>query len=243
MRLGGKARRTRGNSRQRLTPELVPVRREEIAEGSSRPVYSIGAVARMLRVEVATLRSWEERYGVVVPIRGKGSQRIFSRDDVDRLSYVVRSMAEGATAAEAHRLLQDQMLLQKRSPAPGAEVAVMILLADRDPFASELAEFFLRTEGYDVTATCSVSEATAQLSQMTPALAIVDLITPGGLELCLSLATVEGMSVIAVSALNQRDEALDAGASAFIEKPLSQLLLVSTVRDLLGTSALLQREW
>jgi hypothetical protein len=41
-----------------------------------------------------------------------------------------------------------------------------------------------------------------------------------------------------VSALDLTGEALAAGASAFLSKPLEPLQLVSTVRDLLGESAL-----
>ena len=35
--------------------------------------YSIGAVARMVRVPPATLRTWEERYGLVEPVRSAGA--------------------------------------------------------------------------------------------------------------------------------------------------------------------------
>jgi DNA-binding NtrC family response regulator len=44
--------------------------------------------------------------------------------------------------------------------------------------------------------------------------------------------------VLAVSAIDSADEAMRLGASAFLRKPLESLTLVSTVRDLLGTSAL-----
>lgn len=47
------------------------------------------------------------------------------------------------------------------------------------------------------------------------------------------------MAVIAVSAVEARDAAIDAGADAFLLKPLEPLQLVSTVRDLLRSSALL----
>jgi CheY-like chemotaxis protein len=36
-----------------------------------------------------------------------------------------------------------------------------------------------------------------------------------------------------------RDAALEAGASAFLQKPLEPLQLVSVVKDLLGTSSFL----
>ena len=36
-------------------------------QGEGRGVYSIGAVARMLEIPVATIRNWEERYTTIVP--------------------------------------------------------------------------------------------------------------------------------------------------------------------------------
>jgi DNA-binding NtrC family response regulator len=44
--------------------------------------------------------------------------------------------------------------------------------------------------------------------------------------------------VLAVSAIDSADEAMRLGAAAFLRKPLEPLVLASTVRDLLGTSAL-----
>jgi CheY-like chemotaxis protein len=51
----------------------------------------------------------------------------------------------------------------------------------------------------------------------------------------------EAKAVIAISALEARDEALAAGADAFLQKPLDPLELISTVKDLAGTSALIGR--
>ena len=45
---------------------------------------------------------------------------------------------------------------------------------------------------------------------------------------------------LAISALEARDEAIAAGADAFLQKPLDPLQFVSTVKDLLGTSAFLR---
>ena len=47
--------------------------------------------------------------------------------------------------------------------------------------------------------------------------------------------------VLAISAVDQREQALAAGAEAFLLKPLDPLQFISTVRDLLGTSAYLQQ--
>jgi DNA-binding response OmpR family regulator len=51
----------------------------------------------------------------------------------------------------------------------------------------------------------------------------------------------EGGAVLAISVLEVRDEALAAGADAFLQKPFDPLELVSTVKDLIGTSALVGR--
>ena len=59
-----------------------------------------------------------------------------------------------------------------------------------------------------------------------------------GAELCRRLKQHNGGAVLAISVLQARDEALAAGADAFLQKPLDPLEFVSTVKDLLGASAL-----
>ncbi len=56
-----------------------------------------------------------------------------------------------------------------------------------------------------------------------------------GLQLCQRLG--DTLRVLAVSALDQRERAIAAGADAFIRKPFEPLTLVSAARDLIGTSA------
>jgi DNA-binding transcriptional MerR regulator len=208
---------------------------------ASRPVYSIGAVARMLGVEPATLRAWEERYGVVVPARSRGSQRLFSRDQVEQLRFVLGRLDDGSSAADAHRLLAEQLGRPADVGITGRDVLVLILLAERDRFAAELCEYFLRTEGYEVRLASNAADAAQRFVEHRPSLAVVELAMPGGLELCRQLAE-DGTLVLAVSALAVHDDALTAGASAFLQKPLEQLQFVSTVRDLLGSSALTRRD-
>jgi MerR family transcriptional regulator, light-induced transcriptional regulator len=47
-----------------------------------------GAVARMLRMPVATLRVWERRYAVTQPALSESGQRLYSADDVRRLAML-----------------------------------------------------------------------------------------------------------------------------------------------------------
>src|SRR6478672_13334732 len=86
---------------RRRAVSIVPV--------SDQSIYSIGALANMLGVSPATLRSWEDRYGVVVPERSAGAQRLYSRDQLDQLRFVCRQMAVGLSAADAHRALAERL--------------------------------------------------------------------------------------------------------------------------------------
>lgn len=213
------------------------------AGSGRRPIYAIGAVARMLGIEPATLRAWEERYGVVVPVRSEGAQRVYSRDELERLRFIVNAVAEGATAAEAHRLLSEHLHSAEPLTRPDAPTAtILVLLAECDRYAAELCEYFLRTEGYDVCLAFESTEAERLFIERTPGVAVVELmISGGGLDLCRHLSRDGAVPVLAVSVLNLADEALAAGASAYLAKPFEPLQFVSTVRDLLGASALTRR--
>jgi CheY-like chemotaxis protein len=209
------------------------------------PVYSIGAVSRMLGIPTATLRTWQERYGVVVPERSEGGHRLYSRDQVEQLRYLVDQLAAGMSPADGHRLLQERLAagLPLSPPDAGDGETLLILLAERDPFAAEFAEYFLRTEGYHVALALSLEEAIVRTAEIKPDLAVIDTLISGGrgLELCQQLREQDGVPVLMISTLELRDRAMAAGASAFLLKPIEPLQLVSVVRDLLGRSAFLRR--
>jgi DNA-binding transcriptional MerR regulator len=209
---------------------------------SDQSIYSIGALARMLGVTPATLRSWEDRYGVVVPERSAGAQRLYSRDHLDQLRFVCQQMQHGLSAADAHRALAERLSDRPRSTVadrdePGERA---ILLAERDPYAAEIAEYFLRTEGYDVFVVRTIPDAERLVGEQQLDLAIIDLMIGGGAGLRLCGDISERVPVLALSALDQRDRAVAAGAQAFVLKPVDPLTLVSATRDLVGTSALVR---
>jgi DNA-binding transcriptional MerR regulator len=209
------------------------------------PIYSIGAVERMLGIPAATVRNWEERYGLVRPERSGGGHRLYTRTQVEQLRFVKERVDRGIQPAEAHRLLGERLeggdflLTDGREP----EARLLVLLAERDPYAAEFAEFFLRTEGYDVALALDAEDAASKFEQLSPQLAVVELLISGGTggELCRRLKESGAVACLAISPLEARDEALGAGADAFLQKPLDPLQFVSTVKDLLGKSAFLTR--
>jgi DNA-binding transcriptional MerR regulator len=217
-----------------------------LGERQAEAVYSIGAVAAMLGVAASTLRAWEDRYGVITPARSEGSQRLYSRDQVEQLRFIKSQLEKGASAADAHRLLA-QELAAGRIPAAAAETSIegrhLVLLADRDPYTADLAEYFLRTEGYEVVTALDATQAKVQFGERAPHVVLLDLLISGGagFRLLGEFVAAGSARVIAVSAIDSAEEAMRNGAAAFLLKPLEPLELVSTVRDLLGTSALARR--
>jgi DNA-binding transcriptional MerR regulator len=208
-----------------------------------RPVYSISAVARMLDVPVATLRTWEERYGQVVPARNASGHRLYSRQQVEQLRFVRAQMGGGAGVADAHRLLAEHV--ESGEPLSGAQARaaprLLIQLAESEVYAAEFEEYFLKTEGFEVEVTLTESGAREAFAAARPAVVIVEVLISGGagLELCRYFREQDCAAIVAVSAVEVMDAAIDAGADAFLRKPLDPLQLVSTVRDLLRSSAML----
>jgi CheY-like chemotaxis protein len=193
----------------------------------------------MLGLPVATIRNWEERYATVVAERSAGGQRLYSRHQVEQLRYVASQVARGLSAADAHRLLTD------RDASPNAlddELAArarpLVLIAERDPAAAEISQSVLRVEGYEVEPVFAASDAEERWLERRPQLAIVELMISGGrgADLCRRLKQHNIGPVLASSALEARDEALAAGADAFLQKPIDPRELVSTVRDLLASA-------
>ena len=67
-------------------PSPPTIRQRTGAADPSR--HRSGAVARMLRMPVATLRVWERRYGLTQPELSPSGQRLYSASDVRRLALI-----------------------------------------------------------------------------------------------------------------------------------------------------------
>jgi CheY-like chemotaxis protein len=203
-------------------------------------IYPIHAVSEMTGIPATTLRHWEQSFRVIVPSRSEGGHRLYSQSDVQSLIWLKAKVDEGVQPGVAHHLLERE--LQKLgSIASEAEHrgVVMILVAERDPVTAELEEYFLRTEGYEVRTVLDGKTALEEAQTLLPDLIIVDIILPGlsGLKVCRALKAdpaTQHIPVLVFSVLDVRDRALDAGADAFLLKPLERPQLVKLVRDLVG---------
>lgn len=145
----------------------------------------------MLGAETATLRASEDPYGVVVPARSKGEQRVCSRDELEKLRFVVALVANGTTPAAAQALLADRSRTDQTPSGDDPDsIRIVVLLAERDRYAAELLEYFLRTEGHEVCVALEPQQAERLFADRRPHLSIIELMmSGGGLELCARLAS------------------------------------------------------
>lgn len=209
--------------------------------GARRAIYSAAAVERMLGVDGDTIDQWQTRYGLPVPPRSPGGQVLYSRDDLERLYLVARELAAGHDPASAVARSETRLPANSDDPAASSDrPQLLVLLAERDPRAADLEEYFLRTEGYAVEVAFSADTALAHATSR-PDVVIVELSLSGhSVDLCQQLKKVAETPVVAVSSLDRREEVLAGGVDAFLLRPIDPLVLVSTVKDLLGESAIVR---
>src|SRR5205823_3177548 len=153
--------------------------------------------------------------------RNASGHRLFTRSQVEQLRFVRVQMNQGATVADAHRLLAERAdsgaPLAAASPLRPAP-RLLIQLAESDPYAAEFEEYFLKTEGFEVEVTLTEGAAREAFAAAAPAVVIVEVLISGGcgLELCRFFRQQDGVAIVVVSAVEAMDAAIDAGADAFL---------------------------
>jgi two-component system response regulator MprA len=123
----------------------------------------------------------------------------------------------------------------------------IILAVDRDPHIRELEAHFLQRAGYSVDFEKNGDGALEQARKIMPDIIITEILVPSldGLALCRQLKAdprTRDIAVLVFSILAAADRAHEAGADAFLLKPLAEHTLVNTVQQLLeARSARLRR--
>jgi CheY-like chemotaxis protein len=127
------------------------------------------------------------------------------------------------------------------APMAGTGSAV-ILCVERDPYVRELETYFLKEAGFGVTFADDGLQALELARRLHPTIVITEILVPklDGLALCRRLKSDPATSDIAVlvfSLLAAERRAQDAGADAFLSKPLSAQGLKDAVRRILAARA------
>jgi CheY-like chemotaxis protein len=123
-------------------------------------------------------------------------------------------------------------------PESAAKGKAIILVVDRDPHVRELESHFLHEAGFSVGFAEDGHGALEQAREIVPDILITEILVPklDGLALCRRLkadAQTRDIAVLVFSILAAAGRAREAGADAFLLKPLAEHTLVSTVRQLL----------
>jgi CheY-like chemotaxis protein len=123
-------------------------------------------------------------------------------------------------------------------PELSGQGKAIILVVDRDPHVRELESHFLQQAGYSVEFEQNGESALAQARKELPDIIITEILVPtlDGLSLCRRLKAnpqTRHIAVVVFSILAVADRAREAGADAFLLKPLAEHALVNTVRQLL----------
>jgi len=142
--------------------------RRQVAE-RGRPLYSIGAVARMLDLPPATIRTWETRYGLVVPERSAGGQRLYSRDHVEQLRFVRDEVSAGRRPGEAHRLLSER---RTRGDPSGAQLRV--LLCESRQGTVDVLRQLVGAETFEVLLASDPDRAKELCDELPPTVVVID---------------------------------------------------------------------
>ncbi len=119
-----------------------------------------------------------------------------------------------------------------------------ILLVEDNPVNRRLAEFLLRSQGYNVRAATNAQEAFDTIKAERPDLILMDVQLPGmdGLEATRKLKaepTTRDIPVVAVTSYamkGDREKALAAGCSGYITKPIDKDTFVREVATVLSGS-------
>ena len=115
---------------------------------------------------------------------------------------------------------------------------ILILAVERDPHVRSLARYFMEQAGYRVEFTDNGAQALEQARLLLPDILLSEILVPqvDGLSVCRALKAdpaTRRIAVLIFSILAAEDRAREAGADAFLRKPLDDAQLIRSIEQLL----------
>jgi DNA-binding response OmpR family regulator len=136
--------------------------------------------------------------------------------------------------------LSEHQASRELRPAPGGRA--LILVVERDPHIRDLEKYFLDEAGYAVEFVGDGISALELARTLVPHIVISEILVPklDGLALCRAIRkdpALQATAILIFSILAAERRAMEAGADAFLMKPLAEKRLVETVRALVALRA------
>jgi len=100
--------------------------------------HRIGEFARRVGVTPELLRAWEQRYGLLRPVRTPGGFRLYGEEDAERVARMRRALDEGLSAAEAAHMALEASPSSDR-PIEDAGARLMSAIESYDEAAVQAA--------------------------------------------------------------------------------------------------------
>jgi DNA-binding transcriptional MerR regulator len=102
-------------------------------------LYNLKAVMQEVGINAATLRAWERRYNLPKPQRSSGGHRLYSRQDIEMLKWLVARQSEGLSISHAIEMWKTQHepgrelvgQLEPSTPMPAMGEAMLDELRER----------------------------------------------------------------------------------------------------------------
>jgi DNA-binding transcriptional MerR regulator len=185
-------------------PDALP---QAQLEGRLR--YRSGAVARMLRMPVATLRIWERRYQVTEAHRTPAGHRLYAAEDVKRLALLKQLTGIGHAISHIAKLSLTQLqdvaqgharLLERAPEAAAARAVASVASAQAGPvpprrYDDAALAVFAQLSG-NIACECPAQVVTllGQLTQFEDYSAQCQQLNPADAALHADLQRVAGMA-------------------------------------------------
>jgi DNA-binding transcriptional MerR regulator len=107
----------------------------------STHIYNLKAVIHEVGLSAATLRAWERRYGLLKPQRSQGGHRLYSRQDIEMLRWLVQKQKEGLSISHAVEMWKSLHEGDPVSPVPETTMGEGILDGLRERWISACTAF------------------------------------------------------------------------------------------------------
>ena len=185
-------------------------------KNATKTIYTTHEVSRLLHVNPRSVINWIEQ-SLLQSYRTPGGHRRIRHDDL---------MA---------------FLRKHQIPTPASLVAdkFSILIVDDDQEIIDLLKAYLERQApYEIAAAADGITALIEVGRVKPDLLILDIMIPGvdGVEVCrrIKADSSNKTAIIAISGTTEREsQVLEAGADAFMLKPIDMDTLHAEARRLL----------
>lgn len=119
-----------------------------------------------------------------------------------------------------------------------ADKNALILVVERNPLVQRLEKYLLEQAGYGVEFAADGLTAWERARELRPTILVTEVLVPklDGLSLCRQLKSdpvTQETKVLIFSHLHAEERAREAGADAFLLKPLNEESLIETVTKLI----------